>query len=226
MNALSSRATELTLARVEEQLSATQAQVLAQRKTIADLTTANSRLEHYNNELKLVVEESRRRESATIISQRETQFALRQAIEERNMSDHVVHEYANLVKSLDAKSSSKSRSSLSTIPPSDDPIELTIPPNVNGSSSESVASRQTPLSLMVEGRQGLQRLVQEMSAETTRLHEELQRLHAQLETTKAELTALKFAGDDERSLLSAVRSELMQHQADDAAAAKLVSRYM
>jgi len=223
---LSARATELALERVKEQLSATQAQVLAQNGTIAELKTAYSRLGHYNNELQFIAEGSRRREAAASAAQRETQIALRQAVEERNMSDHVVHEYADLVKSIDAKNSAKSRPSLSTAPILDDSTESTVPPNVNGSSTESVTSKPTPLNLMVEGRQGLQRLVQEMNAETTRLHEELQSLHAELESTKAELKASQSAGGDERSRLSAAQAELMRHQADDAAAAKLVSRYM
>jgi hypothetical protein len=142
------------------------------------------------------------------------------------MSDHVVREYADLVKSIDAKSSVKSRSSLNTGPPPEHPAESTLPSNVNGTCSESVTSKPTPLSSMVEGRQGLERLVREMNAETTRLHEELQGLHAQLEATKAELKALQSAGGDELSRLADAQAELMRHQADDVAAAKLVSRYM
>jgi len=200
--------------------------VLAQNGTIAELKTAYSRLEHYSNELKSIAEGSRRREAAASVAQRETQIALRQAVEERNMSDHVVHEYADLVKSIDAKNSAKSRSSLSTGPISNDATESAVPSNVNGSSTESVASKPTPLNSMVEGRQGLQRLVQEMNTETTRLHEELQSLHAELESTKAELKASQSAGGDERSRLSTAQAELMHHQTDDTAAAKLVSRYM
>lgn len=226
VDTLSTHAAELSLERIKEQLSATQAQVLAQNRTIADLKTANSRLEHHNNEMKLVVEDSRRREAAANASQRETQLALRQAVEERNMSDHVVREYADLVKSIDAKSFARSRSSLSTGPTPDAPIESPLSSNGNGAANDSVASKPTPLSSMVEGRQGLERLLRELNAETTRLHEELQHLHAQLEATKAELKASQSTGSDEFSRLADAQADLMRYQADDTAAAKLVSRYM
>lgn len=221
----SAQAAELTLQRVQEQLAATESQLLSQNRTIADLRASNSRLEHNESASRQLVEEARRREAAASSSEREVQLALRQAIEERNMSDYVVYEYADLVKSLEAKSNAKARASLSATSTLD-ASGLPSNPQASTNSTDPSTSRSTPLDSMVEGRNGLQKLVQEMSTETTRLHHELHTLHAQLESTKVELESCAAVGKEDRVKLASAQAELLKLQADDNAAAKLVSRYM
>lgn len=205
---------------------ATEAQLLAQNRSIADLRAANSRLEHNNTASQRLLDDARRKEAATKEAQREIRLALRQALEERNMSDHVVHEYADLVKSLEAKSISGPRAILSPEPVSETSATEPKPTISLDEDSHPPASHSTPLNAMIEGRNGLQKLVEDMSAETSRLHEQLQILHVQLETAKTEVTALQAVGAEDRQRLSATQSEILRHEADDTAAAKLVSRYM
>lgn len=103
---------ELALLRAQERLLETEAQLLAQTRTINDLQASIVRHEAREVASRRLVEDARERANAVVAATRETRLALRQAIEERNMSDHVVHEYADLVKSLEAK---KSRASLSSV---------------------------------------------------------------------------------------------------------------
>lgn len=102
--------------------------------------------------------------------------------------------------------------------------------------------RASPVDLMLEGRLGLQRLLEETNSESSRLHGELQNTISKLESCQAELVVAKNIAEEvsllhtyqtsysdpvkDRTKLALAQVELQQYRSDDSSAAKLVSRYM
>lgn len=188
---------------------------------MADLRATVAGLEFDAIVNRKAVEDAHKREVEARNGERDTQLALRQAVEERNMSDHVVFEYADLVKSMEGRSSVSSNhaTSASVTPP-------TISTTPNGSSEPTAASSVTPLRSMLEGRQGLQKLVEEANTETGRLHAQIAKLHNEVDELRSALASQESVESLDRQKLAEVQTDMARYQADDTAAAKLVSRYM
>jgi predicted nucleic acid-binding Zn-ribbon protein len=220
---------ELTLAlrRAQKRLTATEDLLLSRTKETADIRALNAQLEFRAIVEHKSLEEARQEAAAAKAAERDAQLALRQAIEERNMSDVVVHEYADLVKCLEGRTnaSSTQNSTLTLSAPH------SLPPlwqeSAVGTAEPQISTLSySPLRSMLEGRQGLQKLIEEMNTETNRLHAEMANLHVQLENLGTELYSRQSAENADREKLAIAQVELMRYQADDTAAAKLVSRYM
>ncbi len=123
------------------------------------------------------------------------------------MSDLVVQEYADLVRSLEGRSKASSRSSL--------PI-----------STDSNGSNVTLADSLAEGKHGLQKLLEEFNGESERLASDIGALHSEIEDLTLQLQTERKAAEEDRLKLARVLVDLDKYKSDDSTAAKMVSRYM
>lgn len=124
------------------------------------------------------------------------------------MSDLVVVEYADLVRTLEGRKTSMS--SISTVPGT---------PDRNDSNSTLVDS-------LAEGRYGLQRLLEEYNSETERFAQEKFKLQCEISITSSNLEVERQGAEHDREQLAIALNDLDKYRADDNTAAKMVSRYM
>lgn len=149
--------------------------------------------------------------------QRELEHKVRKSEEAVKMSDLVVNEYADLVRSLEGRSL---KSPLPPVTPSlggDDGLAVPHEPwSFSGGSSNSLS----------EAKSGLSKLFTEFSAETERLQSEIANLQERLDISEAKLTAEKKGSELDRIALAKAQVELAELKINDNTAAKMVSRYM
>lgn len=119
------------------------------------------------------------------------------------MSDLVVQEYAHLVRSLEGRTSQQA----------------------SGEVRKGHVSHDS-LDGLSTARAGLQKLLQEHNIESESLHFQIAQLNATLETTQATLEAERRAAAEEGKKFAITEHVLNRLNADDNAAAKMVSRYM
>ena len=203
----------LTLRRMSDKLTTTEETLLART---AELTSALSDLAKSKHEIEgayALAARTRAREEQSKFQERELQRKVRAAEEARRMTDHVVEEYADLVRSLEGRAS--------TTTPSSSPSH-----NSRFGGGVRRTSDTTLVETLKDGKTGLQRLLEEFNGDTERLENEIGRLHGELELAEIKWEAEKKNAERDRANLAQAKTELEKHQADDKAAAKMVSRYM
>lgn len=188
------------LTAIEETLADRTTELAHARSDLAkvqpDIAAANDLASQY----RLQVQEARARE-------RELQRKVQVAEEERRLSDLVVQEYADLVRTLEGR---KSKST---------------PPLASVDSSAS-SSSTTLADSLAEGKLGLRKLLGEHGGEAEHLASEVTRLHSENELLKAKLDVERNRSEADRESLARVLLELDKYKADDSTATKMVSRYM
>lgn len=204
---------ELTLAlrKLSDKLTATEETLLTRTAELLHTREALSQAHHDSSAARELANQARAREEAA--KERERQMALRAkaAEEERKMTDFVVQEYADLVRSLQGQGHSHSRNPSAT--------------SQNGG-SEEVSAPPTPADSLVEGRSGLQRLLSEFNGESEKLTSELHRMQGDIDSLTASLEVERKSSEEIRSQLAEALVQLDKCKADDTTATKMVSRYM
>ena len=125
--------------------------------------------------------------------------------ENRQLSDLVVEEYAELVRSLEGRSNSSF---------------------ARNGTKENVNAVQTSLDGLMSARAGLQKLLEESNVDSENLHAEISRLHGALELAQISLGAEREISEDDKKKIALAQLELHRLEIDDNTAAKMVSRYM
>ncbi|ETW86279.1 hypothetical protein HETIRDRAFT_310904 [Heterobasidion irregulare TC 32-1] len=182
---------------MSDKLTTTEETLLARTAELTNALSDLAKLKHEIEGAYALAARTRAREEQSKFQERELHRKVRAAEEARRMTDHVVEEYADLVRSLEGRAST-------TTPTSD----------------------TTLVETLKDGKTGLQRLLEEFNGDTERLENEIGRLHSELELAEIKWEAEKKNADRDRANLAQAKAELEKHQADDKAAAKMVSRYM
>ena len=204
---------ELTIAhrRLSDKLTLTE-EVLLARTT--ELAHAQSDISKIQNSVDAAYELAAQRQGqvqVTEAKQRELERKLRAVEEERKLSDLVVQEYAELVRTLEGRSRTQAASASAASFPLG---------NVGNNSSATLVDS------LSEGKSGLQKLLGELNGEHEQLGAEISRLQGDLANLASELDVERQRGNDDRAQLAQALVELERYRIDDNTAAKMVSRYM
>ena len=212
----------LSLRQLSDKLSLTEEALLARTTDLAHALSKAKRAMLAADSAHEIAMRIRRRHEADMAREREVRLKLRTATEQINMSDLVVKEYADLVRSLEAKLAGRSQLNLegNSIPKAEDASQGPTPKPSHTPRSSSAGSR------VEEGKLGLQRLVSEFADESERLQREVSQLQTELATSKARLEAQKKTAEQQRLELAKTQTELQKLNIEDNTAAKMVSRYM
>ena len=212
----------LSLRQLSDKLSLTEEALLARTTDLAHAFSKAKKAMLATESARELVIRMHRRQEEDMAREREVRLKLRTAEEQINMSDLVVKEYADLVRSLEGKLATHSplNHEASTAPDA----EVASPGPILGPS-------HTPLSSLAgsrieEGKLGLQRLVSEFAEESDRLQREVAQLQSELSISKARLEAQKKTTELHRLELAKIQTQLQKLKIDDNTAAKMVSRYM
>ncbi|EIW84667.1 hypothetical protein CONPUDRAFT_162038 [Coniophora puteana RWD-64-598 SS2] len=195
---------------IEHTLSERTAQFTAARNDLAKAKHETEGAHELAAQAQAREEESRARERAM-------EGRIRAAQKERDMSDLVVQEYADLVRSLEGRPHAHVHGNGHAKVPS------------AGSGTESASGSTSTVTLvdgLQEGKHGLHKLLGEFGGETERLEGVIAGLSRDIANLQVELQAERKAGAYTQSQLSEARVELDKLRADDNTAAKMVSRYM
>jgi hypothetical protein len=204
------QASDLTLAlrRLSDKLTHTEKTLLTRNTECTNALSDVARSKRETEGAYALAARARAHTEESRAHERELTRRVRAVEEERDMTDRVVKEYATLVRNLERKNS------LSSPPPS----------SSNGHSRTSSAGA---LATDLEGgRSGMNKLFEEFSTESERLHAELAHFHTEFERVDRALEAERKAAGFERAELARAQTELEKLRADDTTAAKMVSRYM
>lgn len=201
---------ELTLAlrRSSEKLDLTE-HALAEK--IAELvnTRTEAQKARYNAEGAYKLAASvRAREEEGKVRERSLETRLQAAEEERRLIELVVHEYADLVRSLDGRKSSLGNGGVVL---------------QNASAS---ASSLTLVEGLHEGKSNLHRLTTEFAFEIEKRETSITQLRNEITNLENILDAERKTAAHGRAHLAKAQSELEALKLDDTTAAKMVSRYM
>lgn len=205
----------LSLRRLSEKLTLTE-DALSSKTT--ELAQANADL----LKARLAVENAyelgarvRGREEAAKIRENELQWRLKSAEEEKRMSEVAVGEYANLVRSMEARMGLGSTSTLV----SHHGTKVEEDPE-NPGSDDNLANS------LLEGKLGLKRLLSGFHSDTEELQRQLGQLRGELEVVKSNYEAERKGTQILHLELGKAQAELHMLKIDDSTAAKMVSRYM
>ena len=161
----------------------------------------------------------RGREEAAKIREHELEWRLKSAEEEKKMSEVAVGEYADLVRSMEARMNLGSTSTL--VSPDGAKVEEdTAKPH------SSDTPGVTPANSLVEGKLGLKRLLSEFQSDTEELQRQLGQLRGELEIVKSTHEAERKGTHLLHLDLAKAQTELQLLRIDDNTAARMVSRYM
>ncbi|KIM91791.1 hypothetical protein PILCRDRAFT_811059 [Piloderma croceum F 1598] len=164
----------------------------------------------------------RAREEEGKIRERQLESKARAAEEERRMADLVVYEYADLGRSLEGR-----RSILPPkVPPKPHEVHENGVQETDQSKNTGATASPALLDSFKEGKQGLKRLLAEVSVESERLEETIAKLERDLAVAETKLEAERKTAELDRMLLAKVQAKLVKLRIDDKAAARIVSRYM
>ncbi|KIJ44251.1 hypothetical protein M422DRAFT_168269 [Sphaerobolus stellatus SS14] len=216
----SRQVTELSLAlrRVSDKISLIEDALL---KKTTELTHCISDKHKLKVELKAALsslEAIRRTQDEAAFREIELERRCKAAEEETHMTDLVIMEYADLVRSLEQKLATKQTPDAAA--ETSDDIVL----HTNGSANGLIA--EVPLKSLTENRASLQRLLHEFNAESGRLQEELSRLHGEISNLQSTLEAERTVAASDRETLAQTLLQLELSRVDDAAASRIVARYM
>lgn len=159
----------------------------------------------------------RGREEAAKIRENQLEWRLRGAEEEKKMAEIAVGEYANLVRSMEARMGLGSTSTLV----STDGIKEDSTEHHSGD-----AQGVTLADSLVEGKLGLKRLLSEFQSDTEELQRQLGQLRGELEVLKSNHEAERKGAQILHVELAKAQTELHKLKIDDNTAARMVSRYM
>ncbi|ESK82831.1 hypothetical protein Moror_12254 [Moniliophthora roreri MCA 2997] len=187
----------LALRRLSDKLTITEEALLTRTTELVSATHEATKCRAAMEGAYALSAQMRGREEEAKIRERELEMQLRKAREEAKMSDIVVKEYADLVRSLDAKSR-----------------------NPSGTSNDQLADG------LSEGKLGLQRLFNDFTTEVETLSARVTHLQGQIVDAEKRVEAERKAGETERLLLAQTQHELEKLKLEDKSAAKMVSRYM
>ena len=162
---------------------------------------------------------ARGREEAALIRETELQWRLKSAEEEKTISLVAVGEYANLVRSMEARMGLGSTSTF--VSPDGSKVEGSLEKHHSGDTL-SVALANS----LAEGKLGLNRLLSELHSDTEELHRQLGQLRGELEVLKSNDEAESKGTHTLHLELAKAQAELHMLKIDDNTAAKMVSRYM
>jgi methyl-accepting chemotaxis protein len=151
---------------------------------------------------------ARAREEDAKVRERDMEAHLRATEEERRLIEIVVHEYADLVRSLEGRKSSIGNGSALL---------------QNGSAS---ASSLTLVEGFSEGKSSLHRLMSEFASESEKRESTITQLHDQIANLESVLDSERKTVAQHRAQLAETQVELATLKLDDTTAAKMVSRYM
>ena len=211
----------LSLRQLSDKLSLTEEALLARTTDLANALSKAKKAMLAADSAHEIAMRIRRRHEADMAREREVRLKLRTAKEQINMSDLVVKEYADLVRSLEGKLATRSQLNTEGNPaPKAEDASQGPTPEPNHTRSSSAGSR------VEEGKLGLQRLVSEFADESERLQREIAQLQSELATSKARHEAQKKTAEQHRLELAKTQTELQKLNIDDNTAAKMVSRYM
>ncbi|PCH37813.1 hypothetical protein WOLCODRAFT_130494 [Wolfiporia cocos MD-104 SS10] len=205
------QAQELTLAlrRLSDKLTLTEETLAARGIELAHVRSDLAKAQHDVAGARELAGKTRAQLDETEARRQQTEAKARAAEEERKLSDLVVREYADLVRTLEGRPRvSPSASSSST------------------SGSEGVDSSTALVDSLSEGKSGLQKLLEEFNGETEQLGAEIALLRGELAVQSAELQAERKRSEYDRVQLASAQLELEKYQIEDNTAAKMVSRYM
>ncbi|KAG6895604.1 hypothetical protein C0992_000419, partial [Termitomyces sp. T32_za158] len=181
----------LSLRRLSDKLSLTEAALLERTTQLSHVAADASNAKMTAEAAYELAARTRGREEMGKLRELELEHKVKAAEEAVKMSDLVVKEYADLVRSLGAD---KSHERL-----------------VDG---------------LAEGKLGLQKLLKDFNAETTRLQKELLEAQGALAVADSHRDSEKRHLEQCRVELAQAQFELQQLKLDDNTAAKMVSRYM
>lgn len=211
----------LSLRRLSDKLSLTEDALFARTTELAHAQSEVVKAKHAMDGAYELAARTRGREEEGKVRERELEQKVKATEEQMKMSDLVVNEYADLVRSLEG------RTSIRTTPqPHTDSSVVTDSNVVNTAAASSSNSTITLVDSLSEGKSGLQKLLSEFSTETEHLQAELARLHAELAISQTQYEAERKGAEHDRIELAKVQSELQKLKLDDNVAAKMVSRYM
>jgi len=161
----------------------------------------------------------RGREEAAKIREHELEWRLKSVEEEKKVSEIAVGEYANLVRSMEARMGLGSTSTL--VSPNGINIEEDPAKHRSGDTLGVTLANS-----LVEGKLGLNRLVSEFQSNEEELHRQLGQLRGELEVVKSNQEAERKATHNLHIQLAKAHTELQMLKIDDNTAARMVSRYM
>ncbi|KAJ8087285.1 hypothetical protein PM082_006115 [Marasmius tenuissimus] len=189
---------ELTLAlrKLSDKLSLTEETLQTRTVEISNASSEVARCRTATEAAYALAAQIRGREEEGKVRERDLERKVMEAKEEARMSDLVVKEYADLVRSLEGRGSV---------------------------SSNSTGSLVNNLS---EGKLGLQKLFNDFSSETEKLQAEVARLQGALAESQSRFEAERKGAEADRVLLAQIQHQLEKLRLDDRTAAKMVSRYM
>ncbi|KAG7097597.1 hypothetical protein E1B28_004933 [Marasmius oreades] len=193
-----SRELTLTLRKLSEKLTLTE-DALQTRTT--ELTHASSEVAKSRASAELayaLAAQIRGREEEGKVRERELERKVMEAKEETKMSDLVVKEYADLVRSLEGRRAD----------------------------AGAPSSARTMVDSLSEGKLGLQRLFNDFSAESEKLQAEVTRLQGQLAEAESRCEVERKGAEADRVVLARTTHELEKLRLEDKTASKMVSRYM
>ncbi|PFH48497.1 hypothetical protein AMATHDRAFT_149762 [Amanita thiersii Skay4041] len=204
----------LSLRQLSEKLSLTEEALLARTAQHGQASNEVNKVKYVARDTYESVTRLRGMEQGYKARERELELRIRAAEEQARMTDLVVKEYADLVRSLEGKLTARVSNGSA--------LDLT---HKNGTSDLAPRGRLLAESLE-EGKFGLQRLVSEFAMESERLHSEIGRLQVELSISQSEMQAEKACCEAIHAELAKVQTELQKLRVDDITAAKMVSRYM
>ncbi|KAG5644404.1 hypothetical protein DXG03_008571 [Asterophora parasitica] len=206
----------LSLRRLNDKLSLTEEALLERTTQLALATEEATRAKFTAESAYELAARTRGREEAGKLRELELEWKVKAVEEAAKMSDLVVNEYADLVRSWEFKAAARS------------PLELHSSSTtlVDGPSGQNSGANSSLPDSLSEGKMGLQRLLSEFSVETEKLHTDLLKAQAELAASEAKREGEKKSTEQCRLELAQAQFELQKLKIDDNAAAKMVSRYM
>lgn len=234
---------ELTLAlrRVSEQLDQAEEALREHTEQLGKSNLVRARLKVELERAEQDVTMIREREEETKKECRRWKAELEKKEEELKMVDLVVREYADLVRTLEGRTSVSSQYPRGART-SSDRNRLAVGHSKQSSLGSSGASSSTSsiphqhgtvaalqegrMDSLHEGRIGLQRLMTEFHHKTEQMEEEISRLHVQIEKLETKLVVADGLMERGVKELASVKSELASALRADKSAVKMVERYM
>ncbi|KAG2154114.1 hypothetical protein DEU56DRAFT_773219 [Suillus clintonianus] len=201
---------ELTLAlrRSSEKLDLTEHALAERAAELVNILNEAHRARHDAEGAYKLAASARAREEEGKVRERGLATRLQAAEEERRLIELVVHEYADLVRSLDGRKSSLGNGSAVL---------------QNASAS---ASSLTLVEGLHEGKTNLHRLMTEFAFENEKSETTITQLRNDIATLESILDAERKTAAQDRAQLAKAQLDLEILKLDDTTAAKMVSRYM
>ncbi|KAG1863607.1 hypothetical protein DFJ58DRAFT_774060 [Suillus subalutaceus] len=201
---------ELTLAlrRSSEKLDLTEHALAERTAEVVNTRTEAQKARYDAGGAYKLAASARAREEEGKVRERGLETRLQAVEEERRLIELVVHEYADLVRSLDGRKSSLGNGGA-------------VLQNTSAS-----ASSLTLVEGLHEGKSSLHRLITEFASEIEKRETSITQLRNEIANLESILDAERKTAAQDRAYLAKAQLELEALKLDDTTAAKMVSRYM